>query len=297
MPQTLLAFPAEYDEDITTRIYQGISQFPMIWKEYNDVSATKKYIESLTSYSGLGPVGQWKDGEDVPMDDILKLGDQTMTQVFYGMGFAITRKAVDYGEGLKRAAQLSAALSKSVGQTLAQSHANTLNNGFTTTFSHFGTKALIATDHTTAGAGTRANELSAATALTPAGWEATLLLGLNWVNYRGLNDPFMVNKMIIPPALRMMAIKLQQSVGEPDTTDNDVNVHRGDFSIIMDPLLSSSTAYFGQAPGHGLISLHGKTPTPFSFLDEPSRSIVHAVENDFVNSVLHPDGMVGSLGA
>ncbi len=296
MTSLLTAFPAEYDADIQTRVFDAIGQQPMIWRQYNNVSGTDKYIESLTSYSGFGAAGQWYDGEDLPMDEALKLGDQTMTQVFYGMGFSVSRQLVKYGN-LATVQAWAAALGKSVGQTMALTHANTLNNAFSTTFSHFGTKALCSTSHTTSGAGTRSNRLATNGALTPANWEATILLGANWVNYRGLNDPFVVDKMIVPPALRMIARKIQASEQEPDTTDNDINVHKGSFGLVVDPLLSSTSAFFGQAQGHGLVSIHGQLPRQIRYVDDPSQSLVHGIANDFVNSVRHPDGSVGSSGA
>jgi phage major head subunit gpT-like protein len=235
----LSAFPETYDRDITVKIMEAIAQQPSLWREYCNVETDPRAVIKLTNYSGFGQIGEWKDGIPLPMDEALKIGDQTLTMVFFGGGFKVTRKHVRYGD-LRIINGWVQKLGRSVGQTYNVTHAALLNNAFTTTHSHFGTKTLIATDHTTSGSGTRANRPATDAALTPANLEAVYILGLNWIDYRGLNDSYAATKLIVPTALRRMAVKVTQSENEPSTTDNDINTHRNLFTPLVIPELTSA---------------------------------------------------------
>ena len=128
---------------------------------------------------------------------------------------------------------------------------------------------------------------------------STILVQLiNWINYRGLNDTIYANKLIVPPALRRIGKKILGSEGEQGTTDNDMNTHKDlGISLLVEPYLTSSTAWFLQGPDHGLLSNFGMYPTAFSYAEDSSRSIVHGVEFDFLVGPEYPDGMAGTSGA
>jgi hypothetical protein len=296
MSMVLTAFPAEYDASITTKVADGIAAAPMTFLEYCNVSDDARAVIKLTNYSGFGDVPQWKDGESLPLDEALKIGDQTLTMLFYGMGFVVTRQHVRYGE-MRTINGWANSLARSAVQTMGVAGANLLNNAFTTTHSHFGTKTLCSTTHTTAGAGTRSNR-GAGAALTPANWETLAIQGLNWVNYRGLNDAFEVNRMVVPPALRRIAKKILGSDGEPSTTDNDLNTHKGSCALTIEPKLSSTTAYFGLEAGVAELEfIFGQRPTPIRYTTDGEQSLVHGLAFDFVTGIGKPDGVIGDAGA
>lgn len=296
MSMLLTQFPAEYDADIQTRIFDGLSQVPAIWREYFNVAATDKYIENTTGYSGFTAAPQWKDGSDLPMDEAVHVFDSALTQVFYGLGFKVSPKHVKYGQ-LRLIQRWADSLARSLAQTYGSTHALILNNAFTTTYTSLASVALCSASHTTAGSATRSN-INASAALTPANLEVLITQGLNMVNYRGLNDPVYYNKLIIPPALRRTAVKILQSDKESGINDNDINTQKGMMSIVVEPFLTSSTtAYFVQAPTHGLISLHGQAPTPINYKEESSQSLIHGISADWVAGVEFFEGIAGSQGA
>lgn len=297
MTMTLQQFPEEYNERITVRVFDGLNNVPQIWREYFNISPTEKYQELTTGYSGFGEMGQWQDGTDLPVDEAVSIFDNTLTQVYYGMGFKVTRKHVKYGQ-LRLIQRWADSLSKSVAQKYASIHAAILGNAFTTTYASLGSVALISASHTSSGGSSRSNIL-ASSALTPANLETLLVQGLNTVNYRGLNDPIYFMKLIIPPALRRTAVKLMGSENEMSTANNDVNTQRGMYRIVVDPLLTdySTTAWYLQGETHGLLSLHGQPPTPKKYVEESSESLVHGVSADFVAGVEFWEGICGSQGA
>ena len=297
MYMNLTAWPDVYDKDITERIVDGIGEMPAAWREYFNVEATNDYIVKTAGFSGFGRMGEWKDGEDLPLDEASDVYDNTITQTFFGMGFAVSRKMVKYGN-LRHVQRWADALVLSLADLYAYQHADILNDAFTTTYASLGNVALISASHTAEGSATRSN-INASAALTPANLEVLIVQGLNMTDYRGKRAMIRYNKLIIPPALRRTAVKILQSDGESGTTDNDINTQRGMMSVVIDPFLTdgSATAYFLQAQMHGLTSLHGQAPTPKRYVTDSDEKLVHGLSADFGTGVEFWEGIAGSQGA
>ena len=295
MAMILTAFPKEYDADVMVAVMEELAAVSAAWREYYNISTTGKYIENWTTYAGMTQVPEWGDGVDLPIDEAMKIADLAVTQVFYGLGFKVSRKHVKYGQS-NVIADWATSLGQSAAQTYHNLHVATLDNAFATNLASLGTKPLCSATHATAGGGTRSNLLAAA-ALSAANLEALRLKGDNWVDYRGLNRPldFAGAKLVTNPALRRTAQQILQSEGEAGTAQNQINVHRGVFQWVNEQL-SSTTAYFLIGRGNGLKSVHGMTPTPIRYV-EPNGNLVHGLEFDFGVGVKHADGVVGCAGA
>lgn len=296
MSMVLGAFPAEYDASIDTRILDALAADPMTFTRYCAVENDPRAVIKHTNYSGMADVPQWKDAEPLPIDEAVKIGDQTLTMLFYGLGFVVSRKHVQYGQlGLING--WASGLGRSAAQTMGTAGATLLNNAFTSTHTHFGTKTLCSTSHTTTGAGSRANRPTTDTALTPSTWEALCVLCFNWVNYRGLNDPWQPNTMVVPPALRSIGAKILGSSLEPSNTDNDMNVHQGMASLVVEPRLSSTTAHFGILSGAAELQfVFGMAPSLISYQTDGEQSLVKGVAFDYVTGIGKPDYVVGTDG-
>lgn len=292
----LKSFAAEYDDDIQTRIFDGMGSIPAMWREYFNVEETDRYIVSTTGYSGFGSMPKWGDGEPLPMDEAAKIYDNTITQEHYGMGFKASRKLVQYGE-IARILRWAKSLGRSLAQLYGQTHADVLNNAFTTAYASLGAVALVAATHGSSGSATRSN-INASAALTPANLEALIVQGLNHVNFRGLNDPITFDKLITVPGMRRTAVKLLQSTGEMATTDNDINTQQGMFKLLIEPFASDSTThYFLQAADHGLRSVHGLLPDEDAYMEQSTKSRIYSLEADFQVGVEFWEGVAGSQGA
>jgi hypothetical protein len=92
-------------------------------------------------------------------------------------------------------------------------------------------------------------------------------------------------------------MKIANSTNEPSTTDNDINIFKGQFDVVVDNNLSSTTAWFLQGERHGLLSAHGETPQLFDYTEDSTQSKVKAIGFDFVVGPEYPDGMAGTSGA
>ena len=289
-------FAAMYDDDIRTRILDGIGEVPNVYQQYFEFRETDKYIESSTGYSGLGAMVEWDDGEPIPLDAPALIYNNTVTQEFYGMGFKASRQLIKYGD-ISTIMKWAASLGRSLGQTYGTVHADVLNNSFTTTWSALGSVALISASHGSMGSVTRSN-INASAALTPATLEVLIAQGSNLQTYRGLRDPVKYDKLITVPALRRQAAKILDSDGEMGTGNNDTNTQRGMFSLVIDPFLEDSTThYFLQGPGHGLESIQRQMPRRREYMDEPTESRVFTLSADFQVNVEQWEGMAGSQGA
>ena len=140
------------------------------------------------------------------------------------LGYAITRKAIDDNLYKTQFAPSNLGLIESFGQTKEIYGANILNTATTYNSSIGGDgKALCATDHPIDG-GTVSNRPSTDVDLN----ESTLLNGMisirtNFRDQAGLKVFARGRKLVVPPQLEPVAIRLTKTELRPGTADNDVN--------------------------------------------------------------------------
>jgi len=141
-----------------------------------------------------------------------------------GLGYAITRKAIDDNLYKTEFAPSNLGLIESFQQTKEIYGANILNTATTYNSAIGGDgKALCATDHPIDG-GTVANRPAADVDLN----EATLLNAMiairtNFKDQAGLKVFARGRKLLVPPQLEPTAIRLLKTELRPGTADNDVN--------------------------------------------------------------------------
>jgi len=139
-----------------------------------------------------------------------------------GLGYAITRKAVDDNLYKSQFAPSNLGLMESFQQTKEIYGANVLNTATTYNASIGGDgKALVASDHPIDGGSVSnytTNDLN----------EATLLNGMiairtNFRDQAGLKVFARGRRLVVPPPLEPVAIRLTKTELRPGTADNDVN--------------------------------------------------------------------------
>jgi phage major head subunit gpT-like protein len=166
------------------------------------------------------------------------------------LGYAITRKAIDDNLYKTQFAPSNLGLVESFQQTKEIYGANILNTATTYNASIGGDgKALIATDHPIDG-GTVANKPLVDVDLN----EATLLNGMiavrtNFKDQAGLKVFARARKLIVPPQLEPIAIRLTKTELRPGTADNDVNAIISTSGglpegYMVNDFLTSSSAWF-----------------------------------------------------
>lgn len=268
---------------------------------YFEMSPTSLYQELLDKYSGMGAAQDWPDGTPVPVDEPEKEWDFTIKQAGYGLGVKIGRHLIQY-DRRRIVAQFISALADSMIQLQRTKHANVLNNAFAATPIYGDGQPLCDTDHPNAGgSNNRSNELATPAALSYTSIDTVDLLGANHVTFNGHSRPLMYNHLIVPTALRRLALTIVGSPLQPNTTDNAINPDVGMSGVTVESILSSTTAWFRQRVGspadHGLLSLVGR-PVQFRSYPEPSsESQVYYVATDFKETVEDWPGVAGTAGA
>lgn len=186
-----------------------------------------------------------------------------------GLGYAITRKAVDDNLYKTQFQPSNLGLLNSFAQFEEINGASVLNNATSTT-SAFQTggdgKALIAIDHPTVQGGgiTIANRPAVDQDLGEGSLlNAMVAIRTNWRDNRGLKILGRAKKLIIPPALEPIAVRLTKSELRPGTAMNDVNailsVSGGiPEGYMVNDYLTSNFAWFLLTHNEGLIRLNRK---------------------------------------
>ena len=166
------------------------------------------------------------------------------------LGYAITRKAIDDNLYKTQFQPSNLGLIESFNQTKEIYGANVINTSTTYNASVGGDGvALIATNHPIDG-GTVANRPATDVELN----EATLLSGMiairtNFKDQAGLKVFARARKLLVPPQLEPVAIRLIKSELRPGTADNDVNAIISTSGglpegYMTNDYLTSSTAWF-----------------------------------------------------
>ena len=195
------------------------SQYDKIFTKHN----SKMALERTAEMRFLGLAQLKTEGGQTAFDN--SAGERyvyNQEHVEIGLGYAITRKAIDDNLYKSQFAPSNLGLIESFAQTKEIYGANVLNTATTYNASVGGDgKALVAADHPIDGStisNYATNDLN----------EATLLNGMiairtNFRDQAGLKVFARGRRLIVPPQLEPVAIRLTKTELRPGTADNDVN--------------------------------------------------------------------------
>ena len=93
-------------------------------------------------------------------------------------------------------------------------------------------------------------------ALNATNLEAARTAMKGWKDDKGNLLAIEPRLLIVPPALRKAALVIADSTGEPDISDNNINVWKGSVDVIEFDFLTSSTAWFLADPERLKAFLH-----------------------------------------
>ena len=200
-------------------------QIPAQWDKIFEKTTSKMALERTAEMRYLGLAMLKVEGGNTSMDNGASeryVYNQEHMEI--GLGYAITRKAIDDNLYKSQFQPSNLGLQESYAQTKEIYGANVLNTA-TTYNSLIGGdgKALCATDHPIDGT-TIANRPTTDVDLN----ESSLLNGMiairtNFKDLAGLKILARARKLIVPPALEPVAIRLTKTELRPGTANNDVN--------------------------------------------------------------------------
>ena len=211
-------------------------------------------------YMGLAALKQ--EGGPTPFDN--NAGERwqyNMEPFEVGLGYAITRKAIDDNLYKTQFRPSALGLNMAFNQFFEREAANVFNtaNSYNTQLGGDGV-ALVATNHPYDG-GTWANRPTIDADLNESSLlDAQTAIRQNFVNEAGLKIYARAKQLIVPLAQQRVAIRLLQTELRPGTGDNDVNAitrmdENGLTKFIAYDYLTSSRAWFVQTNIEGLIYL------------------------------------------
>ena len=209
-------------------LYEVAGKYDMIPMQWSKVFTTRKStlaVERKVQNRFLGLASLKAEGGQTSFDD--NAGERFVynAESFeVGLGYAITRKAIDDNLYKSEFNPTNLQLLDSFNQFKEIQAANVINNGTTYDTSIGGDgKALFATDHPVDGS-TVANRFSTDLDLN----ESSLLQGMinvrsNFVNEAGLKIYARAEELVVPVQLEPVAVRLTKTELRPGTANNDVN--------------------------------------------------------------------------
>lgn len=196
-------------------------------KEYSrifDVRQSDKAIEKVVELTGLGLASVKPEGGSITYDKPGQGPETQFVHVTYGLGYIVTREAIEDNQYREVATNNATALRWSMITTKEIVHANVLNRATNSSYLGGDGVTLASASHPTAN-GTQSNLLTAAD-LSEASLEDGLTTVMQAKNSRGLPIALRVVRLIVGPGQIFNATRLLSSDGRAGTADNDLNAFK-----------------------------------------------------------------------
>ena len=194
------------------------AEYPDIFKK----GTSDKAYEEVVSIAGFGLAAIKPEGGSISYDSMSQFYTTRFTNVTYGLGFQITREAIEDNQYKELARVRSQALAFSMRQTKEIVAANVFNRAFTSTYAGGDGKELLAPDHPTL-TGTFANELATSADLSGAALEQAAIDIAGFVDNRDNKINVRPLKLIVHRNDMFEAQRILKSSLEYDTANNAVN--------------------------------------------------------------------------
>lgn len=278
------------------------TEHPAEWSDVFDTETSTMHREEDQLMPGFGLAPIKEQGAGVSYDTTSQGYTSRYTHVAYGLGFVVTREAIDDNQYEKKAFAGARSLAFSFRQTKENVAANVLNRAFNSSYTGGDVKELLATDHPLQSGGTFSNELATPADLSEAALEDISIQIMNAVNERGLRISLMGECVIVPPSLVFEATRILKSQLQSGTANNDVNALRsmGMFprGVKVNHYLTDTDAWFVKtnAP-QGLKHFKRIAPEFAQDNDFDSSNLKYKGYERYSFGWTDPRGLYGSAGA
>lgn len=220
--------------------------YPEEFKVIFDTYPSEKNSEESTSFIQLGLMSVKPEGQPVNYGSMRQGFRNRVTHVTYGLGYTITREAIEDNLYKEVAKAQTEALARSVRVTKETVAANVLNRAFNSSYTFADGLELCSTAHLNVSGGTFANELTTAADLSHVSLEQAAIDIAGFTDDKGLPIQAMVQKLIIPKELMFEVRRILESPLESGNSNNDINAVRGMFpgGVHVNHYLTDSDAWF-----------------------------------------------------
>lgn len=221
----------------------------MIAKFYDVVQGGSAPTRDTYRTSEIGAFGDLSEFTgQVTYDDVSQGYDGTITPKEYASGFQIERKLFDddlTGIMERKPKQLALA----VARTRQKHAAQPFNNAFSvdTTWNNYSEAVALCSDThtTTSGASTASGFDNLVTsALSAVSLQAARIQMQRFVDDRGNKILIEPSMLVVPLDLEQPAYEITESMGMPDTANNNANINKGRYDVTKWIYLSSARNWF-----------------------------------------------------
>ena len=257
---------------LNARWGQKYNEHPAEWKDLVDVASSDKAYEEDQELTGFGLAPVKTQGASVSYDTQGQGVTTRYTHIAYGLGFVITKEAIDDNLYEKIGMQRTGSLAFSFRQTKENVVANMYNRVISGSYLGADGVALGSTAHPSL-AGNQSNILATAADMSEASIEDLCVqIGLAQ-NSRGMKISIMPRSLIVPVQLQFEAARILKSVGQNDTANNAVNAIRSmgllPGGYVVNHYLTDTDAWFV------------KTDAPDGMLGFQRQAFEFTQDNDF----------------
>tara|TARA_R110000868_G_scaffold103473_1_gene284924 strand:- start:7553 stop:8461 length:909 start_codon:yes stop_codon:yes gene_type:complete len=264
-------------------VFGNYNTFSDLYKEIYNIYRSDKATEYDMEMQGLGLAQIKQDGSPITMGSMQQGYITSYLHQFYGIGFQITRGAVEdnlyESDFPQQALQLRTSL-----QTLRNINSiYQFNNAFNQQSQVSDGQPLCSTVHPIQG-GTLANTFNNPVGLTESALEEAITIMKQWKNLAGLNINTSPKSLLVPPRLGFQAARILKSSFRTGTANNDINAIVHDKYLpggyIINPFLTSPYNWFILTDEPNGFKMFQRTNLDIDFIMDPvtDNTTVRAVE-------------------
>ena len=276
---------------------------PDEYKEIFEVVKSEKNFEEDVNMYGLGMAPVKDEAANIMYDEMSQTFLSRYTHVTYGLGYIVTREAIEDNLYMELAEKRSKRLAYSMHQTKETVAANILNNGFDSAVKTGADGLELLSDaHLKSKGGTYRNELATAADLSEASLEQCIIDIMDHVDDAGLKIHIRPKKLIVPTALCFEAERLLKSTLQSDTAHNAINAIRSKGVLpegyAVNHYLTDADAFFITTDAPDGLKLFERRPVGIeSDTDFDSENMKFKATERFSVGWTDPRGIFGSPGA
>lgn len=249
-------------------------ELPKPYEAYFQMETSDKAYEEIAEAYGFGLAAEKAEGASIQYDNDGQGYKTRFTNKVYGLGYIVTREAIEDNQYQSISQRRSAMLARSMNTTKCIVHADILNDGFAGATGGDGVYLFSASHPTIAG---NQSNLLTASDLTETALEAAATAIMQMKDARGHIIAAKPRTLIIHPsewanATRILDSDLQSGAKTDTTNTNNVNALKVKGvvdQVVIDPYLTDADTWFLT------------TDVPYGLLSFQRRALEFKQDNDF----------------
>jgi hypothetical protein len=196
------------------------------WRDLVTVQTSEKHREEMVQNNGFGLAAIKEQGGSVGYDTTSQGGTAIATHVVYGLGYIVTKEAIEDNLYEKLAMGRAKALKRAMVETKNTVVANWFNRGFSGSYLVGPDSVSMFSASHPSSSGNQSNLLATAADLSEAALEDLVIQSNGATDDRGNKIALQVLSLHIPRQLEFEAARILKSINQNDTANNSVNALR-----------------------------------------------------------------------